>query len=119
MKEVKEASAYQEKKLSSGRVVHIRPRTYDEWEAQEGVRLKAVEDVPALSKAGDIQGAELAFQRAALQTRGLRLSVWVKDFAKERNKLTMRDIAEIENAAVELESEEIAVKNSKTGGDGQ
>lgn len=113
------ALSYIDKTVSSGAVVKIRPRTYEEWEKQEEERLKSIEAVPNLAQGGNIQEVELSLQRANLAVRNSRLSVWVKDFDKVKGKLTLRDIAEIEQAALELEQMEIPLGNSETGGDGQ
>jgi hypothetical protein len=106
-------------KVSSGLEVEIRPRTYGEWEEQEEMRLKYYEHLPELAKTGRVSEAELIMQRGGLVVRNARLGVWVKNFADVKSKLTLRDIAEIEKAAVALESVEIQEGNLSTGGNGQ
>ena len=107
---------YTKLRVSSGAEVEIRPRTYAEWEQQEELRIKAVESVPNLAQGGNIQEVELGLQRANLKVRNARLGLWVKDFAGKKANLSLRDVAEIEKAALDLESAEIPLGNSGTGG---
>lgn len=117
---MKDVIEYHEKTLSSGKAVHIRPRDYDTWEKQEEARLKLLEgvDVTKAPEGSTVLAVELALQRANMAVRGTRLASWVKDFDKEKKKLSLRDIAEIEKIALELESVEIPLGNLEDGGNG-
>lgn len=110
---------YVERQVPSGQTVFIRARTYSEWEEQEMARLETLESLPELVAAGNVQKLELTLQRANITVRNTRLESWVKDFAEVKVALTLRDVAEIENAALELEAVEIPLGNSNVGGDGQ
>lgn len=110
---------YVEKIVSSGQTVKVRARTYSEWEDQENSRLALVASIPDLAKDGSVQEAELVLQRASFSVRNARLCAWVEDFDTVKGALTLRDIAEIERTALELEREEIPLGNSEAGGGGQ
>jgi hypothetical protein len=110
---------YTKLKVSSGLEVEIRPRTYGEWESHEDARLEAIDSVPGLVAEGKRPEAEKVLQRTYRQVRSARLASWVKDFAGLKNKLTLRDIGEIEKAAEALEVAEIEMGNSGAGGSGQ
>ena len=110
---------YSKLKVSSGLEVEIRARSYGEWEEQEDVRLAAISGVPALLDADKRPEAETVLQRVYRESRSARLQVQVKDFAKLKAKLTLRDIAEIERSCASLEAVEIAEGNLDAGGNGQ
>ena len=105
--------------LTSGLEVFLRPRTYAEWEKQEEARLQELEAIPKLTKEKRLGEAEISMQRGGLVVRNARLSCWIKDFSGLKEKLTLRDIAEIEDAAIALETVEIPLGNSENGGSGQ
>lgn len=105
--------------LSSGLAVEIRSRTYEEWEKQEEERLALLESVPNIAKEGNMQDLELALQKAALSVRNGRLALWVNSFEGMKSQLTLREIAEIEKKALELEELEVPLGNSEPGGSGQ
>jgi hypothetical protein len=110
---------YTKLKVSSGLEAEIRPRTYGEWEAQEDARLAAIDGIPALIDEGKRPEAEKVLQRVYRDSRSTRLASWVKDFDSLKDKLTLRDIAEIEKAAEALEVLEIEQGNLNAGGNGQ
>jgi len=114
---MKNTPIYQEVTVSSGLKVHMRPRTYEEWEKQEQAKITELERISALD--GQALGLEAAIQRANLALRGDRLSVWVKDFAKEKGNYSLREIAEVEKIALDMENIEIPLGNSESGGSGQ
>ncbi len=115
----KPAMEYLEKSLSSGRKVSLRARTYEEWEKQEDKRLKMLEGAGMRGEGPLDFMVEVALQGAHKAMREHRLTAWVKDFPKLKGELTLRDIAEIEKTALDLESVEIPLGNSVPGGDGQ
>lgn len=109
---------YAEKKLSSGLAVQIRSRSYAEWEKHEEQRLDDSGTIAALKDEGKDAESSVALQRAALAFRNACLAAWVKDFEKIKSRLGLRDIAEIEEAAIAMETPEIEMGNSSAGGSG-
>lgn len=105
-------------KLSTGLEVHIRPRSYQEWEDQEDARLVMVEELAELNREGKTRESEVHVQRCYRRMRRDRLTCWIKDFERIKTGLSLRDVAEIEKAAQEMEAGEIPLGNSDAGGSG-
>lgn len=102
---------YQTMKLASGAEVRTRGRSYEEWEACEADRLKALDEVSALADEGKPRQAENLVQRAFNEFRGKCLALWVEDWETVKKSLSLRDVAELERRCPELEKEEIQEKN--------
>jgi len=110
---------YSEHTLSSGTVVQIRPRTYEEWEAHEDERLQYLERLRAMQESGSVTGLDVEMFKGRKELRGKMLACWIKDFDNEKTRLRLPDIAEIEREASKMESEEIPLGNFDAGEPGQ
>ncbi len=102
---------YTELKLSSGQTVQVRARTYEEWEGMEQERLDMLEELAKPEIADSPRRIEGLLQRRFHLLRGKLLAMQVKDFAKLKPGLSLRDVAEIEKKAKELEELEIPLGN--------
>lgn len=99
-----ESVEYAEFKCSSGKTVDLRPRSYEEWEAQEDKRLEMAAQLDEMEKDGKKSEAHLRLQRLYREVRTLRLTACVKDFAARKSGLGLGDVAEIEKELERLES---------------
>jgi hypothetical protein len=110
-----EVYKYTEFTTSSGKTVSIRPRYYNEWETQELSRLDSMRTIKERSDAKDSEGANLEWALSLQSSRNAQLNSWIKDFDTVKSSLTLRDIAEIEEACDKLEKIEIPLGNSNAG----
>lgn len=109
---------YEEHTLATGRVVHIRPLPYDQFEEIEDLRLKQMEESVRLYEENKPTRGSMVVLALERDVRRRKLGACVQDFDTLRADMSITDVRQIEGIIDRVSFAEAVRENLSEAGDG-